>query len=152
LFLGTEGYMRARCRGALIAAALDAEERESGFSSHELDEVPIASVLDDARALSLFASRRVIWVRSAEAALPRGRGSSDEDDGNPALNELTSYLASPTPGTVVVFDVGRYDFSNDDKARMDAVRKFYAAVEAVVEFKTFTPEAARALAQSLARE
>jgi DNA polymerase-3 subunit delta len=152
LFLGPEGYMRARCRTALLDAALDPAERESGFTSHELDEMPLAAVLDDARSLSLFASRRVIWVRSAEAALPRTRASASDDDAPPAASELASYLASPTPGVAVVFDVARYDFSNDDKTRVEQVRKFYAAVEAVVEFKPFAPEAARALAQSLARE
>ena len=33
---------------------------------------PLAAALDDARSLSLFASRRVIWIGSAEAVLPRG--------------------------------------------------------------------------------
>src|ERR1051325_600677 len=152
LFLGPEGFMRARCRAALIAAALTPEERESGFTSHELDETSLAAVLDDARSLSLFASRRVIGVRRAEAALPRGRAAAEGDEAKPAGSELASYLASPTPGAVVVFDVARYDFSNDDKARVEAVRKFYAGVEAVVEFKPFAPDAARALAQGLARE
>jgi DNA polymerase III delta subunit len=39
----------------------------------DLSEVPLAAALDDARALSLFATRRVIWIGSAEAVLPRGR-------------------------------------------------------------------------------
>lgn len=152
LFLGPEGYLRSRCREALLAAALDPEERESGYTVHDLDQTTLAAVLDDARSLSLFASRRVIWVRGAEAALPRTRASASDGDAPAGGSQLAPYLASPTPGVVVIFDVSRYDFGNDDKARVEQVRKFFAAVEAVVEFKPFTPEAARALAQSLARQ
>ena len=47
-------------------------ERENGFTRHDLDRTPLAAALDDARALSLFASRRVIWLAGAEAAVPRG--------------------------------------------------------------------------------
>ena len=56
LFLGPESYNRERCRRALIEAALDPalppEEREAGFARHDLDQVPLASALDDARSLS----------------------------------------------------------------------------------------------------
>ena len=47
------------------------DERESGYTRYELDQVSLAEAVDDARALSLFASRRVIWLANAEAALPR---------------------------------------------------------------------------------
>ena len=37
---------------------------------------------DDARALSLFASERLIWVTNAELVLPRGKAAAaEEDDG-----------------------------------------------------------------------
>ena len=76
LFLGPEPYQRDRCRRALIDAALPEEDREAGFTRHDLDQISLAAALDDARSLSLFASRRVIWLSSAEAALPRGRAIS----------------------------------------------------------------------------
>src|SRR5271169_6753896 len=73
LFLGPESFNRDRCRRALIASALPEEDREGGFTKHDLDEIPLAAALDDARSLSLFASKRVIWLARAEAALPRGK-------------------------------------------------------------------------------
>ena len=80
LFLGPEAYQRERCRRELIRAALgdDPEARENGFARHDLSETTLASALDDARAMSLFASRRLIWIASAEAALPRTRASARE--------------------------------------------------------------------------
>ncbi len=83
LFLGKEPFQRERARRALLEAALGAGDRQSGFSHHDLDEETLASALDDARSLSLFASRRVIWISSAEAAIPRG----DAEAAAPALAE-----------------------------------------------------------------
>jgi DNA polymerase-3 subunit delta len=158
LFLGPESYNRERCRHALIEAVLDPslspEEREAGFTRHDLDQVALTSALDDARSLSLFATRRVIWLARAESALPRGKATdADEDNAGSsgAAAALESYLREPTPGTVLVIDAARFDFDGEDKTRLERVRKFYAAVPAQVEFRPFSPEAARSLAQSLAR-
>jgi DNA polymerase III subunit delta len=145
LFLGNELFQRERVRRALLDAALAAEDRESGFATHDLDEVTLAAALDDARSLSLFASRRVVWIGSAEAALPRG----DADVETP---ELAAYLREPTPGTVVVIECSRYDFEGDDKPKIERVQKFYSAIPQPVEFRQYSPEAARAEAQRLARE
>jgi len=156
LFLGPEAFQRERCRRELLRAALgDApEDRESGLSRHDLDQGSLAAALDDARALSLFASRRVIWIVNAEAALPRTRAVAPEEDveqGGDA-SELAAYLRDAAPGTVVVLEASRYGFEGDDKAKLERVRKFYAAVPAQIEFRPYSPEAVRSLAQSLARQ
>jgi DNA polymerase III subunit delta len=158
LFLGPESYNRERCRRALIDAifdpALPPEDREAGFTRHDLDQIALTSALDDARSMSLFATRRLIWLARAESALPRGKAIDTEEEGGGsggATAALESYLRRPTPGTTIVIDAARLDFDGEDKARMERVRKFYAAVTAQVEFRPFSPEAARALAQSLAR-
>jgi len=107
LFLGPEAFERTRCRRALLDAALGPEGREDGFTRHELDRTSLAAALDDARALSLFASRRVIWLAAAEAAVPRVARASGDDE--PAGQDaLTAYLREPTPGVVLVIDCSRY--------------------------------------------
>jgi DNA polymerase-3 subunit delta len=158
LFLGPESFNRERCRRALMEGALDPslppEKREAGFTRHDLDQVPLASALDDARSMSLFATRRVIWLARAESALPRGKSIEAEEDSagsGGAIAALESYVRHPTPGTVVVIDAARFEFDGEDKARIERVRKFYAAVPAQVEFRPFSPEAVRGLAQSVAR-
>jgi DNA polymerase-3 subunit delta len=154
LFVGSEAYNRERCRRALVEVALPAEDRESGFTRHDLDQIPLAAALDDARALSLFATQRVIWLARAEAALPRGRASeSDEESGGSGdAASLEAYVRDPTPGTVVVIEASRFDFDGEDKARVERAQKFFSAITSQVEFRAFSPEAARALAQTLARE
>jgi len=159
LFLGPEPYQRERCRRALLDTVLGAEDRESGFTRHDLDQMPLAAALDDARSLSLFASQRVIWMGSAEAMLPRGRAAaaaeddnSDKGDSRGDVGGLAAYLREPTPGTVIVIESSRYDFEGEDKAKLERVQKFFSMIEAQVEFRPFTPEAARATAQSMAKQ
>ena len=157
LFLGPEPYQRERCRRALLDAVLGPapEDRESGLTRVDLSEVPLAAALDDARALSLFASRRVIWLGSAETVLPRGRAAAAEpeeaaDTGD--AGQLSTYLREPTPGTVVVLEASRYGFEGEDKAKLERVQKFFAAIPAQVEFRAFSPESARSLVQTLAKK
>jgi DNA polymerase III subunit delta len=169
LFLGPEQFQRDRCRRALIDAALPEEDRESGFTRHDLDQTTLAAALDDARSLSLFASKRVIWIAGAEAALPRGRriasnaeaaddtgenSGGDSRDGD--ADGLAAYLRAPTPGTVLVIEASRYDFEGEDKPKLERVQKFFAGFlsgnDAQVEFRPFTPDAARSVAQNLAKQ
>jgi DNA polymerase-3 subunit delta len=150
LFLGPEVYQLSACRRALVDKVLAPEDRENGLSRHDLEETTLASVLDDARSLSLFAPNRVVWVSGAETALPRGRAASDDE--NSAAAELANYLKRPTPGTVLVFEASRYDFEGEDRAKIERVQKFYSAIPEVVELRPYTLESARRLAQDLAKE
>ena len=119
-----------------------------------LDEIPLAAALDDARSLSLFASSRVIWIggvegRCREGARPR-RIRRERKTGE--TGQLAAYLREPTPGTVVVLECSRYDFEGEDKAKMERVQKYFRGIPAQVEFRPFSPEAARSLAQALAKK
>jgi len=157
LFLGLEGYNRRRCREAIVAAraAVEAEHFDAA-------ETPLAAIIDDARAMSLFANERLMFVKGAEAAMPRSSRSAaaaDEDDGDsdggPAAagsaGPLEAYVKSPTPGVTIVFEATRWDFEGDEKAKTERVRKFYGAIPDVVEFRRFTADEARQELSSLAR-
>lgn len=154
LFLGPEGYYRRLCREALCDRALGLGQRGDGLTHVDLEETTVANVLDDARSLSLFASDRVIWITSAELAMPRRIGSSSDEEDRDGSGEsaLAAYLKAPTPGTVLVFECSRYDFGGDDKPKIERVQKFYSAIPVVVEFRSLSPEASRYLAQEQARE
>jgi DNA polymerase-3 subunit delta len=157
LVLGQEAWYREQCRKALIERALPAEDRENGFTRYDLDETDLNTVMDDARSFSLFATNRLIWVSSAEGALPRTRGAASESDdgeesgGKATAAPLTSYLKNPVPGTVVVFECSRYDFEGDEKAKLARVQKFYAGIKDQIECQRFTAAAARKLAQTQAK-
>ena len=153
LFLGQEGFQRRQCKEALLEKALPGEARTDGLTQTDLEDRTITDVIDDARSLSLFARDRVIWVGSAELALPRRltvAADGDEEAKGPE-SALAEYLKASTPGTVLVFECSRYDFNGDDKPKMERVEKFYGGIREVVEFRQFTPEASRFLAQQLAK-
>jgi DNA polymerase-3 subunit delta len=123
-------------------------------TQYDLAETSLAEVIDDARALSLFASERVILAGNAEAALPRTRADEDAGDGEAAAGSadlLTTYLKDPTPGVVLVFDAPRFDFEGEDKKKQERVRKFYASAGDPVEFKRASADDARREATALAR-
>jgi DNA polymerase-3 subunit delta len=154
LFLGQEGYQRRVCKNALLDRLLPGEQRADGLTQIDLENTTLCEVLDDARALSLFSTDRVMWISSAELALPRRLTESDDDSQSaqksPA-SDLASYLAAPTPGTVLVFECSRYDFAGEDRAKLERVEKFYSNLP-TIEFRQFTLESSRFLAQQLAKQ
>lgn len=155
LFVGPEPYQRSVCRKALVEKVLRPEEIEDGLTRHDLDQISLNAVLDDARSLSLFAPNRLIWISGAEAALPK-RLTSDDDDEGTGRSSLKRYLAdvssSGAAGTVVVFEASRFGFDGEDKPKLERVQKFYAAIPNQVEFRPYTLESARRLTQDLARQ
>ena len=153
LFLGTEAYQRRICREALLCAALGETDRDNAVTRHDLNESSLAEVIDDARALSLFASERVILVANAEAAMPKGRASeeSDGEDSGARVDLLGAYMRDPTPGVALVFDCHRFDFDGEDKGKLDRVRKFYAGVRDTLELRRYAMEEAASEAERLAQ-
>lgn len=160
LFIGPETYQRGPCRRALIEKTLAPDDREEGYVRHDLDSLSLNDVIDDARSMSLFARSRLIWVSSAELALPRGRAAAaasaeEDEEAAPKVRGaecLAAYCKDPTPGTVIIFDSHRWDFEGEDKAKMDRLRKFYAAIPTVVEFAKLTKPDAMSFAQGQAAE
>ena len=149
LLMGPEAYQRRRVKEAIFATVSG-----DSVSQHDLSEMSLAEVLDDARALSLFAAERVIWVLNGEAVLPKGKMEEEsEAESGPGSSggaaPLNAYLNDPTPGVVVVFEAARFDFEGDDKRKQERVRKFYGAIPDVVELHRFTSQEARAEAESL---
>jgi DNA polymerase III subunit delta len=151
LFLGQEGYNRKRCREALIAAKQGVEAEQ-----YDASETPLTAIVDDARALSLFASERLIFVIAAESAMPRTSKSDDDEEGGgsaPAggAGALEAYVKSPTPGVTLVFEATRWDFEGDDKTKSERARKFFGSIPDVVEFRGFTIDEARGELDRIAR-
>jgi DNA polymerase-3 subunit delta len=145
LFIGQESYNRRLCREALVKALkLEAE-------IHDSAETSLAAIIDDARALSLFASERLIILTGAETFLPRSlRGAAaaeeDDDEGGGSTGDesvLASYVKDPTPGVTLILEATRWDLEGEEKAKSERVRKFYSAIPDAVEFRKFDLAGAR---------
>lgn len=148
LLVGPEMYRRRVCRKMLLEKFLPEELREEGFSRHDLDEVDLRTVLDDASSFSLFASKRVIWASGAEAVLPRGNSPDAEAA---AKTAIATYAGNPSPDVVVVFDSARITFDNEDKSKLERLRKVFGAVSNQVEFQRYSEDEAKRLAGDLAK-
>jgi len=149
LLLGPESYQRRRIKDAMLASV-----PEHAVTRHDLAEISLAEVLDDARGLSLFSAERLIWILNAESALPRGRSAGDDADSDSPSGDagpLAAYLKDPTPGVSMVFEAARFDFEGDDKRKQERVRKFYTAITDVVELRRFGSREAREEAEALVR-
>jgi len=148
LLLGPEAYQKRR-----ILDALTAGFPEGSITLHDLTELSLAEIVDDARSLSLFASERLIRVANAEAVLPKGKVDDDAEGESAATSAgpLNEYLKDPTPGVVLLFEAIRFDFEGDDKRRQDRVLKFYSAVRDVVELRRYSSHEARQEGEALAR-
>ncbi len=159
LFLGAEGYDRRRCKQALLDAHLTPEERVEGLANYDLSRNTIAEVIDDARSLSLFASKRLIVASSAESALPKvSKAASDSDDeeggtsgGDSDVTPLVDYLRNSSPGVVVLFEATRFGLEGEDKKKAERVAKFFSAIKDVVEFAPYSADDARREALSHAK-
>jgi DNA polymerase-3 subunit delta len=146
LFLGQESYNRRRCREALGSEA----------EQYDASETSLAAIIDDARAMSLFASERLIFVIGAETFMPRTI-RDDDDAGSSgadglAVGVLEAYVKDPTPGVTLVFEATRWDLEGEDKAKTERARKFFGAIPDVVEFRRFTADEARAELNRIARD
>ncbi len=145
LFLGQESYNRGKCREAL------------GTETEQYDaaETSLAAILDDARAMSLFVSERLIFVIGAEALMPRTFRDEDDEPGTAdgqAVGVLEAYVRSPTPGVTLIFEATRWDLEGEDKTKTERARKFFGAIPDVVEFRRFTADEARGELNRIARE
>lgn len=149
LFVGAEAYLRDRCRRALLERVLPPELREAGYTRHDLEEVSLAAVLDDARSLSLFAPRRLIWVSSAEALLGRAARREGRKEPDETLTLLERYVSRPSPGVVLVFEAGRYDYEGEGKKRLERLQEALSFIRDQVVLARLEVNEARRLAAEL---
>ena len=145
LFLGQESYNRKKCREALVTE----------IEQYDAAETSLAAIIDDARAMSLFVSERLIFVTGAETLMPRTIRDDADDPGTAdgqAVGVLEAYIKNPTPGVTLIFEATRWDLEGEDKTKTERARKFFAAIPDVVEFRRFTNDEARAELNRIARE
>lgn len=149
LFLGNELFFRDRCRRALIKAVLgDTADPGEGLIEFDLKDEPLDKLLGEARTLSLFASSRLIIGLNADAALPRRVTTRG---GSPETAALETYFKDPTPGVTLLLECRRYDWNDrEDKAKLERVAKFFAAVPQTVELAPLSASEAMSLSQRIA--
>jgi len=99
LLMGSEVFFRDKFRKEMVALFL----KDSGgeLVDHDLGEIPVRDALDDAATLGLFSPLRVVWLRNAEAILPKREGAASSRHSPEAV---AAYVARPNPQCMVVFE------------------------------------------------
>ncbi|HEY7412206.1 MAG TPA: DNA polymerase III subunit delta [Vicinamibacteria bacterium] len=130
--LGADSFRAEEALEAVVAEAVGSE-RGDGVEAFRGDETTWARVVEAARTPSLFAPRRAVVVRGADALKDDGAG-------------VPAYIADPTPGTTLVVQAVK-----PDKRR--AVWKALLEKATVVEAEPLKGRALRAhvLARAKAR-
>ena len=172
LLLGDEAFHYARCRRAVLARYVPEGLRD--FCLHDLDlaDTSIFDILDLAQTPSLLAPFQLFFIRGLKNLY--GRGAKKEE-----FAAIDSYFRSPNPQAVLLFvadhiripaDVRRMDM--EDKTRVERIRETLGDWCGTVELaradeedavrwlnaeahrtgRTLAPDAARALADSLAAD
>lgn len=89
MILGPDSFLAEEALERLLTAAVGLD-RTDAVSTFRGDETTWSRILDAARSRSLFAARRAVVVRGADAL----KGSEED---------LPAYLEDPTPGVALVF-------------------------------------------------
>ena len=176
LLVGNELFFRDRVREALRKFFLEDSGGEPGgeLIEHDLVQVPVSNALEDAASPGLFASRRLLWLRNAEALLAKRRQQrrplgpeapaaglpeegEEETSDEPATAArhsaaaVADYFARPLPGSVVVFEATSLDLSDRDAARKAERLEKLLPVPSLRLERSSTGQAARYLIEEARR-
>ncbi|WP_370567430.1 DNA polymerase III subunit delta [Desemzia sp. RIT 804] len=98
LVLGTEEYLADNLKKAFIEHVIAPDEMDLNFSSFDMEETPLSTVLNDAESIPFFGERRLIFVnRPAFLTGEKAKHKIEHD-----IEGLIDYLQQPSPSTVLV--------------------------------------------------
>ncbi|MBF0935972.1 DNA polymerase III subunit delta [Abiotrophia sp.] len=94
---GTERYLRQQLQDALI----DQVDQAGSFevSRFDLNDMELATILDEADAFSFFADKRVVLIDNAQVLVSNSKVKVDDQD----QKRLLAYLADPNPGSLLIW-------------------------------------------------
>lgn len=148
LFLGAEPFYRDVCRTAIEEAVLGAEAGQGAKVEIDLREQPLSDLFEEARALSLFVSDRLVIGRNAEDCLLKPGAARDKL----AKAQSDAYFASPTPGTTVLIEAVRFEHQDrDGRRKLNRIAKVFAAAPVRVDLKPLAAGEAKYVARILAQ-
>jgi len=139
VLVGSDPYLSDSCRAAIIEKFVPAGAREWAVSKIAASSSGLSELLERARIMPMLSPVQILILQDAED-LERGGDESAEK----TADELSAYLADPSPFTIVIFQA----------ASLDKRRKLYktlAEKALMVELTTGGANVA-ALAVEMARE
>jgi DNA polymerase III subunit delta len=104
LLAGTDAYLRDVCRKKLVDAYVAEGARDWGVRKFSAKEDDLAVILGQARTMPMLAPLQVIFASDIEAWERLGEESREA-----LVKEVSEYLDSPAPFTVLIFEGAELD-------------------------------------------
>lgn len=106
-FLGAETFLKERALDAVLAQFLDEESRRFNYRCLVGEEIKDSSFLEEASTVPMFSDLKVIYVKNAEAL---------DKNLNRFKEYFEKYLESPSPDTLLILDVDKWEGRSKLKA------------------------------------
>ena len=104
LLIGSDLYLRDRCKAKLIEAYVAEASRQWAVTRFSLEDTSLSHALQQAQTLPMLSPRQVIFVSGLETLARLGDERRDEIE-----KELAAYLKAPAPFTVLVLEAESLD-------------------------------------------
>ena len=139
VLLGTDSYLRELCRNKIIDTYVAEGMRDWALARLSVRESGWDELLQRAQTLPMLAPRQVIVAQEVESLEKLGDKSRDA-----ILEQLTEYLASPAPFTILLLEA----------TALDGRQKFAKLLneKALVVELTMGSESAAAFASQMAKD
>ena len=98
LLYGTESFLIHETKQLFLKHVLEEEEIDFNFSTYDLEETPIESILEDAETLPFLGEKRLIFLHNP--GFLTSEKTKDKVEHN--LSRFEVYLKEPAPFTVLV--------------------------------------------------
>ena len=148
LFLGAEPFYRARCAEYLRSSLLGPEPDETAIVEIDLKDDRVGDLIEEVLTPSLFGGTRLVVARNADQVLPR----IATKEGKQEKAGLEAYFKYPLPDVVVLVEATKHRWDDrDDKAKLERLAKFFAAVPVRVDFNPLDESSALYVGQVLAK-
>ncbi len=108
--LGEEVFLKDRAMDAVLARFMDADSKQYNYRSFTGDELKDNTFLEDASTLPMFSDWKIVHIKGA-AALDKSL--------NKVKDYLERYLDSPSPNTLLIFDVNQWEGRSKLKAILE---------------------------------
>ena len=108
--LGEEVFLKDRAMDAVLSRFMDADSKQYNYRSFTGDELKDNTFLEDASTLPMFSDWKIVHIKGA-AALDKSL--------NKVKDYLERYLDSPSPNTLLIFDVNQWEGRSKLKAILE---------------------------------
>ena len=148
LFLGAEPFYRARCAEYLRRTLLGPDPDETAVVEVDLKDDRVGDLIEEALTPSLFGGNRLVVGRNADQVVSQ----IQTKEGKQEKAGLEAYFKDPLPDVVVLIEATKHRWDDrDDKAKLERLAKFFAAVPVRVDFKPLNESEALYVGQVLAK-